>query len=795
MVAKEVLSNQPFAIIPIAKEGSSIVRDSEGKKVIGTKPIASYINKWEKNLVTTKDLTKYDNRPFLFHTGKSNIIAIDFDSNLFLDALKLNDELPEEQKCTNISQSLGKQGGHFLYRYSENKLTEYINNPNGKKKHQLDTLYGNTLVFASNSANKTKALLTSSNDMIEIPLAMQLLIINHYLSNEKSTPQQQYKTQHITGSKLANLAEPALTNDLLLFKLLGAIMTNSYKEMFKMSHKEHLNAYHPDRLPSTESGHMYLLSLANVLRLDQSIDAELYKKLIYRVNTFFSEPLDEARIKATIIQPDLAKFVYDKDWKSKSLTILSNKSEPLEVFKYTERGKNKFLIYNGVTHELIHYESALGVLEYLASMSKYKNLKKDALIDRAIHVTLIDRPDMKFGFLASDDDEPKDRFNLYRWNEVQEVFYNPKIHMDKYKYPGTIIGAIGSAMGESTRDNLFLPFLKRKLMTRDHSALFFVLYGVPHSFKSGLFNGVLSHFAPRRSNKLSLSVMVDKYNDWQINTDFVLLDEIHHLLHQELTQLTKEVNEVTGNKTISGVRAMHKSLDSSITYQQEMTIFMTTNETVQLTTEARDRRMVVFRSTQRLSDSLGMSNLTIERNINNEIVDFAYYLATEVKELEGDAYITNEPWKSEHYYDFIESGLSVVDRLAKYIDDDNIEQLFATCLEEGLTAEEVNRCIYSMERTGNLKLRLFNSKNEVAEVEGLFNKLPSLNLKKLRQKIKLCENVKSNIVEYYVGSSDKTGSRKTEMHIFNLPEGFKPYNGIDEIEDAEDIDIEIEQDD
>jgi len=784
----EVANSTKYCIIPIATKGSTITRDGEGKKIINNKPIDTYINTWDKNIVTTDSLLEYDNQPFLFHTGKSNIIAIDFDNNLFLDALKLNSELPESQQCTNISQSIGKPGGHFIYKYEDNKLTQYINNPNGKKKHQLDTLYGNTLVFGSNKANETKIPLTSSDNMIPMPLAMQFLVINHYLSNEKAAPQQMYKTQHITGSKLALLAEPALSNDLLLYKLLSAIMTKEYKEMFSMSHKDHLPASHPDRLPDTESGHMFLLSLANVLRLDSSIDQELYKKLIFHINTFFSQPLDEKRILATIIRPDLAKFVFDKEWKHKSIIILSRKNEPMEVFKYTDSGKNKFIIYNGITHDIIHYDNATSTIEYLSSMSNYKNLKRDSLIDRAIHVDIIDRPDLPFGFLASDDDEPKDRFNLYRWNEVQEVFYNPKIHIEKYKTPTTILDSLGSAMGVSTRDNLFLPFLKRKLMTRDHSSLFFVLYGVPHSFKSGLFNGILSHFSPRRNKKLSLSVLVDKYNDWQINSDFILLDEIHHLLHQELSQLIKAINEVTGNKTISGVRAMHKSLDASV-HPQEMTIFMTTNETVQLTTESRDRRMVVFKSTQRLADALGLSNIQIERNINNEIIDFAYYLATEVKELEGDPYITNEVWKSEAYYDFIEGGLTSTDKIAKNIDDSNIEQLFQALIDLGLSANEINNSMYRMERTQEIKLRLYNSREEKAEIPGILNKQIDINIKKIRQKIKLCNNVKYDLVEYFIGTSEKTGSKKTEMVINILPEGYKPFNDVDTIPDSENIDI------
>lgn len=766
-----------YKYIPL--NGQRLHRDpTTGKKLLDNNPSYS-IGKWTTQDATT--LSDLPQTPLLIHTGKSNIIALDFDSSLFNTALAINESLEEHQQCEYIAKSIGKDGGHLIYSYEPNSLTEYIGNANGKKAYQMDTLYGETLIFHSNKGNETKQLLTNLPKEITrpIPLAIQYLVIAHYSTNEPHVQQAQGFTQGNTqGSKLGYLAKEALSKADSLLRLLGIITTQEYKLKLDSDQTSTLPANHPDRLPHTESGHMYMVSIGNVLRLDPSISLDVYTKLMYAINAMFSQPLPQADVK-TIIQADSKKFIYKEDWETATFIVTNRENEPLEVFKHTSKGANKYIVYNNVTRLLLNYDTIGGVIDYLKGATNTR-LNKDKILQQAQHIVIINRPDEPFG-----NNTETNTFNIYKWNRNQEVFYNPKIHQDVYKHPGITLKSLENTMGADTLYKLFLPFLKRKLTTRDHSALFFVLYGVPHSFKSGLFNAVLAPLAPQRTVHLNPEILSDKYNDWIVNKDFALLDEVHHLLKNERAKMVSTINKLTGNPTISGVRAMHTTL-SSDTYPQELTLVLTTNDTVQLTSETADRRMVVFRSTQKLSDFLSMSNSAIYKALQGEAINFAYYLATEVDALYTDAYTHNDAWKTANYRDFLESAATLEDKLALALDSKSLDTFNDVLLDIDKNIH-IAQFLYKDKR--GYKLRLHNTQEEYATQAGIFNSLPQIDITKIRKRIKLMPHIKDNLVEYDTGSSHRTGSKKTEWslmdievpaHLLAQVEGIEPIEGIEQ---------------
>jgi len=237
-------------------------------------------------------------------------------------------------------------------------------------------------------------------------------------------------------------------------------------------------------------------------------------------------------------------------------------------------------------------------------------LKKDrfnkVLGPRLKNVELIDRPDKAYGL-----DPTNKIFNIYRWNRSQTVFYEPETYKENYTYPETTLRALELTIGKHLYTR-YLPFFNRKLTTRDHSPLVFVNYGVPHSMKSAQVNGIWAPLFHQRVKMMDSETFTDKFNDWQINTDIVLIDEAHHLLDQDRKKMIKMMNTITGNDIISGVRGMHKSF-SGDTLPQEITVFITTNQTMQLTSETKDRRMVVFTGKRAIAAQLGMSNTEFNR--------------------------------------------------------------------------------------------------------------------------------------------------------------------------------------
>ncbi|MDX9738876.1 MAG: hypothetical protein RBT33_00725 [Candidatus Dojkabacteria bacterium] len=757
--------------VTLGNKGSIMHRGADGKKYIDDKLPQPNV-KWKntENVSKVNNISELPNdRPIAVHLGLSGLIAIDFDDELFNSAIQLNEELNEEYRCTFITKSVGKIGGHFLYKYEENLLTQYINNPNGKKLAKLDSLYGNTMLYMPNKANHTKEIVKISNELITMPIAMQQLVINRYASQGLRETNVK-NIQSVQGTKLALIAKQALTSDMHLETLLHIITPKRYKTIMENSRKP-LIPYHPDRLPDTESGHMYLVALSGVLMVDESIDATTHKEVILYLNSLFGSPVEEARVKALVNRDVQSEsYNYNPEWMKTSFIVTNKDSHPVEIFMFTYNRQINYLAFNHVTSKTESFSSAGGIIDYISSVAKLKVIK-EKLTKSSLHITIINRPDKPFGLNYSDK-----TFNTYVWSDEQAIFYNPKdynaiwddsikdsVYNEEHPYfPKVTLAALKHAIGDKLH-TLFLPFMKRKLLTRDHSPLFFVLYGVPHSFKSAIVNGVFSKLTKGRHKMLEVDIICDKYNDWQLDTDIVLIDEVHHLSTFDRVKMIRKINEITGNKSIAGVRRMHASVDSAV-YNQEITFFLTTNAQVALTTEVRDRRMVVFKALSTVASKLNMTNAAIEKAIINESKYFAYYLATEVEMLNGDDYITNYLWQDDNYRMFQENAQSMEDKIAKAIDDKMHEQFFHLLQEAGVPDHIVAKSLHKPMKKPGYSIRLLNSNDSVASCPGIFNNT-SLDINKLRKLLSLIEHLSYGATDYELGTSIRTGSKKVEWDI------------------------------
>jgi len=716
------------------------------------------------------DLLAYDH-PLGIHTGKSELIVLDFDDDeLFTTFTEINSTLTEEEQCRLIVKSDSK-GGHFYYHYSDNHLTKYIGNPNGKKLNKLDTLYGNTLVFAP-TLNDTKTIVHKDLPLNTMPLAIQMAVIAHYAQVDKLQTQKPIHTETKYITSLAPLIDRALSNNpVALDNLLQIITPAQYKEIMTSGqykpYRDTLDLdpdlkYHPNKIPPEESAHMYLVAISGVLMLDESVSTDIHKKFMIYLNRLFSNPLPQERL-MSIVQRDITSpnYRYNSNWAKKTLSLTTLDGELIEIFMFNNKGQMNYLGYNHITKQTQVFAHSSAVLDFVSSTTGLP-LKKERLIKNVKFVTLIERPDEPFGY------NPQQKiFNTYHQTEEQYIFYNPQeywkqleqdVQLQPYTdnhplYPRVTLAALKSAIGDSL--DKFLGFMARKLKTRDYSPLFFVFLGVPHSFKSAVVNGVFAPLTYKRYKHLSLDIMSDKYNDWMINTDLVLLDEVHHLMSLERQKLIKILNEATGNSEIVGVRKMYSTVDKDA-YKNELTFILTTNASVKLTTETRDRRMVVFKSTQRVADALGMSNIAIEKAIKSETRAFAYYLATQVEPLYGDDYISNHNWRDYTYEEFQEQALNKEDKLAKLIDLGS-EKLFSYLFELGVTQDQIFESMY--ERRSSYRLRLYNTKEEHSSEPALLYHLTELDITKLKHKLQMANHVKYNVQD------SKNGSRLPNRYI------------------------------
>jgi len=761
------------------------------------------LGKWTVKEREFKDLLQDNKNTYLAHTGKSGIIAVDFDNDLFTEAMDIDAACSEEDQCKHITMAVGKPGGHMIYSLPEgNKLTEYINNPNGKKLASLDVLMGETLVLLTTPANTTKVMLSHAPELTPMPMMMQLFLMNYYMMNTtKVITKTESSPILLMNSKIGYIVESAINSIAganngkmteMFEKLMIIVTTKHYKALLEGNQVEDF-AYHPNNLPEPEAAQAYLVSIATILGRDISVNEDLFTKAIHYINSLFSSPKPRKEVQAIcdyILSGSsqiegTQVWQYNEDWNKSSFIFQNHKHETVEVFQYASAGANNYLVHNHISGSIKMYKTASAVIDFIKSVAPLR-IAKDSLISKIKDINLVDRPDAQFGYIDSYERvKGESAFNLYEWTPEQAVFYQPHDYAQDYTYPATTLAALESSVGPMLYTH-FLPFLRRKLMTRDHSPLFFVLFGVPHSFKSAIVNGVLAPLTHKRNSKVSIDVLTDKYNDWQVNTDVVLLDEVHHLVTADRIKMIKAINEITGNQTINGVRAMHSSLDNEI-YAQEITFFLTTNETTQLTTEAADRRMVVFRSLSTVAEALGLSNVEIQKRITAETKDFAFYLSTEVDSLKGDAYVTNHSWKDENYKLFQEQALTSEDKLIKAVDTNDFSLFCQILIESGFTAESIASCIYYQPRLGKTIIRILNSRPDAAETEGLFDH-SHMEIKILKKKLQLIRHVTYGGVEYSPGTSIKTGSRKTEWAITEVPEDIAKYMNKHDIQEIEDID-------
>lgn len=716
----------------------------DGKKMIavqgGFEQI--YLPKWanKDNILKVNKLSELNDDEYCLaiHTGLSNLCVLDFDNELFDKALKLNDSLDPSLRCTQIHKSVNKAGGHFIYEYEDNDLTEYISNANGRKFARLDTLYGNCLVYASTKLNKTKVSIVAEDDLVKMPLAMQLLVINYYTANTAKI--KTGKDLHIhTGSKLALLAMRAMDFDDDLYSLLNIIVQPRHKELMAMSAKN-LPTMHPDRVPDGE-GYNFLLTISAVLTLDPSIDKDLHKQLLFFINSKYSTPLDTDRVMGLYLS-DISKpeYQYNPNWMTETFSIMSKNKELIEYYAYQDGNTVRYFSFNNVTNKLEFYATSALLLDAII-LDTGKIYKKDATIGKMNKVHLVNTIDMPFG-------KNGNIFNRYKRNREQEVFYNPAIYMkswehaeinkpyneDHPRYPKVTLAALRNSCGDKL--DMFLAFMRRKYSTREHSPLFFIFFGVPHSFKTAVVNGVFNKLSEGRFTTITPQVLIDKYNSWQVDKDLILIDEAQYISSKDMPKVISVINTITGSSIINGVRKMYSDITID-TYPQRLTFIVATNEPVNLTNEVNERRMVVFESKVRASQALGMEDLAIAEAVKQESVNFAYYLATQITNLDDANYTHNANWKTTVYEVFQEEAVSNEQKLADAIMHFNYSKLFDVFMHLGGTEAYFNRCVRIRKGPMNgVNFVLYNSRPDLAGTPGLFDNLfQNLNKKALDRRI------------------------------------------------------------
>lgn len=712
--------------------GTKVVTLENGNKSKELKTTTRWRHQEYYETTDLQSLVNTTNQAIAILVGKCNppLVAIDADSahtrDILLQVLKT---LPAHAQplllATSNKVQHGKDGAHLIYidNGDNNELYSALGIKDNSKKLgvDLDIIRGDNLLFLAGEANSLKAKpQLNINSTSSIPDIIQIVLKGltpQIQLNTVTTPSQyEYETQY-NDNQLAILFEDYLSNTKKRPELL-----NSFLQLRTAKDQRSLFT-NPDQLtPQTYTGkpHTLLLGLSLSLRNDIGITKDLHRAIIAHINTLLPHSKDLTALHLELLTPDTKEpYPYKEDWKQMTASLKNKRNHILNIYAVSVSSETKvkgikYLIHNSHNNEITAFKDLTALKNELVSDTGIPASRISKIQPRIDTIALIERPNKPFGLLPKQNSRPD--FNIYQRTMIQEVFYNPTHHQENRKYPTTIIALLEAQFGQDKVHKLLLPFLKHKLITREPTALIFALMGPPYSFKTGFFEGILRPlFSAQRYLKTNGDILTEKYNEFLIDLDILAIDEFHHLQGTPLLKpVVQELNKF-GSEFHEGIRRMYSSVSKGEEIPQEVTPFIAMNRVVPPVTEiVGERRLVVGYADRTASQALDISDEKIKQRVKAEIVDFAYYLATEPPQITYEDYNLNTAWKKvdNHYYRFMNEGISIVKRLALAIGSTrDIPDL--TKLKELISPAKLETCIFELQRSNRgskYRLRLWASK-------------------------------------------------------------------------------------
>lgn len=732
------------------------------------------------------------------------LITIDPDNlekaTLLMDIVKA---LPQEQQPLVISKGIGKAGYNFTYHNTpDNKLlTDYILDIHkGGLGDDLDVLFSNDKVmFMANKGNRTKELIAinepADGEIRGIPKVLQLATMGLFKDS---------RPEHLDVRKESGSYLPEHTNQTsqlgFMFKGFNpqdsttpVLLNNFIAKRAKADLKENFNAPEDEAYPYqpkyyTQKPNDLLFRLSGSLKNDSGIGSQQHALIIQTINSLLPHAKNFEQLQKEILMPDTKEpYNYDPQWETKTASIYNDHKQVVDIYRVTQHtSASPHMLHNTETGEIRLFKTAALLKEELQGETSLPKKRLGQIQEKARLVDLIERPDQTFGLLTLDKDTISKRqyFNIYKRTALQEMFYNPedthRMLKHKYKYPKTIIAAIESQMGKEKTHELFLPYIRRKLMTREPSPLIFALMGPPHSFKTGLVEGILKPlFSSRRYLKTSGDILTEKYNDFLINLDILVIDEIHHLIGTPLLKPVIQTLNKFGAEYHEGIRHMYSSVNKGEDVLQEVTPFVTMNKIVVPASEiVGERRLVVGYSTRPLREALNLDDPDIKTLIKNEMLDFAMYLSLDVENISAKNYGHNQKWKDidDHYYRFMQGGISKLKQLTLAIGS-TVDLPKLDVIQELMGPKPLRECLIKLTRSSHnsqYRLRLWNAEGSFTpDVPGVIDHIDDISYSDIPKSLEMNDNVlKPSMVSAKI--------RQNKQDLVVTEELLRLYNYLDD---------------
>jgi len=528
-------------------------------------------------------------------TGEvSNIMAIDCDNATTWALFKA---LDPTYKFVFLSKGKGKAAGTLIYKYDA-ELAESFSINDGTMA--LDYYSNRGFVYLPTRSNRTKEYLADPlPDVKEAPDAVKLLLLQLHKRVAPPAALESPANQNImTAACLAPIVEQFNKDGKFMPGLFRIITPKSFRQEPTYVSDGYL---HPKDIPQGR-GSEYLSKVSAILGSDVSITKEDYAAAMNYINELFSDPMADAKLDKTIIDPMLTEkasingtpiWSYDKDWKKFKLVLHSKRQIALELC--FDDNRNAYYVVDELNQKIksFYRDSELMAFIEAATMNSPKKIE----VKRALPLAEVKAvPNLPFGFNTGSDPTVR-LLNTFIQTPELSIFTNPDAYTEKYSLPSTTLKYFESLVPETKMRDYLLSFVHTKLKTFGYSPVVLYFMGAHGSGKDmfvGLLETIMGHVA-----RPSTKEFLEMFNGWILDQYFVQLDEYGNQLssNRDREEALGKIKAYTGKQNIQ-VRQMRTD---GFMYKHNATFIMTANKNP-LMVEEGDRRICFLQTPNVLAE-------------------------------------------------------------------------------------------------------------------------------------------------------------------------------------------------
>ena len=605
----------------------------------GKKTLPKYPKDWNHQFA--QNFNKEDTAIGGAITGKvSGIIAIDCDNAITYQMFKALDptynyHFVSKGKCDALGNEV--ESGTIIYQYSDDLADTF-------KRHDavisIDFLSNGGFTYVPTDANTTKEPFSFDGiELKEAPEAVVALVKSLKpikIKRDDTAIAQKSWINHLAPQVKRFTQTKKISPD--LFRVLTPRDFRDTQEYLDNNYLE------PSQVADGH-GSEYLMKISAILGADESIDEELYVNAMLTINDCFSEPMRKVRINSTIIEPMAEErsmidgvpiWKYDKNWADNKLSFITKRNTLCETFYDPER--MLYYAVNVLGQKVKAFGRDSDFVGYIDTIAIEAPSKKEVK-SRLPLVNVVSSPAYNFGFFT--DKHKELAFNTFTPTLALSIFKEPVNYAKNYSRPTTILKYLESLIPDHYMRNYLLKFTRRKLDKFEYSPVILYFLGVSGAGKDTYVSILESIIGELGMARPSTKVFLETHNGWMLDKYFAQLDEYGNQLSRfdEKDAALGKIKMYTGSAKVQ-IREMR---NDGFNYTHSITFIMTANKNP-LFLDHDDRRVALFNCPNKLENESWVQEqggmTAVHNAMQAEILDFVYYLSTELDNLDADAYMS-----------------------------------------------------------------------------------------------------------------------------------------------------------